>query len=130
MEASGALALRPWIRDHGVAWEVVSACDWTRGAPAAAGREVTLYAPVPPGDPGPGCAACQAVYARLLEVAAAAANGLDWRVMPYRACWHVRRQPHGRPEVPLVVRFSGDGPARAFERVLERMGARGGGWPA
>ena len=101
-------ALRDWIRDHKVTWELGPWQEMVDHHPAVVGFELRLLARhIPHAHPQPGCDQCVRVYQWLREIALGALprdhRPTRYEFEPFDASFHLRPEADWAPEVQLTV---------------------------
>jgi hypothetical protein len=140
-------ALRPWIREHCVCFELAPRFELHGHQTIQVGYDVTLLARHAPADHDePGCEECYASYQALREIARLVLpKGIpptQCSFSPFDAAHHLRPQTRWAPEVELTIEIThrydtfgrvDDGERRCgveIQEALRRLGVRPRVWSA
>jgi hypothetical protein len=142
----GEAALREWVRQHRVTWELGAWQELVDHRPTTVGFELRLFGQHGPhSDAMPGCQQCQSLYAKLRSIALAAFPKekecpTRYEVEPFDASFHLRPESEWTPEVQLTVHIiHRDGYLRPLddsekrcadeiERALRQLGVQPKSW--
>ena len=140
-------ALRGWIREHCVCWELAPRFEVHAHQRIQVGYDLTLLARHPLSDHhAPGCEECYSTYQALREIAGLVLpEGIQdeqCTFSAFDAAHHLRPQTRWAPEVELTIEIThrddtfgraDDGERRCgaqIEEALRRLGARPRVWLA
>lgn len=137
-------ALREWIRDHQVTWELQSHYEYTGQQKVHAGFDLALFARHPePLQDDPGCPECLRIHQALRDVVAIALPASrptgGFSISPFVPVLAMRAESNWKPEVELDVAVYQPGGVEpsdadeaecvhAMEDELRRLGAQPRSW--
>lgn len=140
-DVRGDDALRPWIREHEVCFEILPHHEVHEGAKLQVGFDLTLYGRRSRQcRSDPGCPECFKVYEGLKEIALRAMPpDVRYQMGPFDASFHLRPENRFEPEVMLVVEIlhgetfeavdeTERQQAKAVSEALGRLGAQRRNW--
>jgi hypothetical protein len=104
-------ALRAWIEEHRVCWELAPRVELHDHQRVQVGLDLTLLARHPPAEiDAPGCDECYRHYETLREIAVRAhPNGIhptQFAFSAFDGAHHMRPETHWAPEVQLTIEIT------------------------